>query len=78
MQRLERDLFLILLKNVVFNPKNLISILGVGNETSCAEFNFYMDPEAAHIVFATLQCPITVLPWECCLEDSIKISKVEI
>ncbi|XP_031636105.1 inosine-uridine preferring nucleoside hydrolase-like [Contarinia nasturtii] len=47
---------------------------GIGNETSCAEFNFYMDPEAAHIVLDTFKCPITILPWEACRPDSIHIS----
>ncbi|XP_031628323.1 uncharacterized protein LOC116344081 [Contarinia nasturtii] len=51
------------------------NIKGIGNTTSSAEFNFYVDPEAVHIVFATLKCPMTVLPWECCLEDSLFISK---
>lgn len=37
----------------------------VGNtSTRCAEFNFYIDTEAAHIVFNSLKCPITLLPWE--------------
>lgn len=57
-----------------FHPSN--SNLGIGNETSCAEFNFYMDPEAANIVFDTVKCPTVVLPWECCLPDSIYISLV--
>ncbi|XP_036317901.1 pyrimidine-specific ribonucleoside hydrolase RihA isoform X2 [Rhagoletis pomonella] len=42
---------------------------GVGNCTRCAEFNFYSDPEAAHSVLARSVCPITILPWEPCLED---------
>ncbi|XP_053947899.1 uncharacterized protein LOC128856614 [Anastrepha ludens] len=42
---------------------------GVGNFTRCAEFNFYSDPEAAHSVLARSKCPITILPWEPCLED---------
>jgi len=29
-----------------------------------AEYNFYKDPEAAHIVLAELGCPITAVPWE--------------
>ncbi|XP_067635759.1 nucleoside hydrolase-like [Eurosta solidaginis] len=42
---------------------------GVGNWTRCAEFNFYADPEAAFAVLARSKCPITILPWEPCLED---------
>ncbi|XP_059490511.1 inosine-uridine preferring nucleoside hydrolase-like [Neocloeon triangulifer] len=37
---------------------------GVGNVTSCAEFNFFHDPEAAHIVLANAQSHITLVPWE--------------
>ncbi|XP_039437877.1 inosine-uridine preferring nucleoside hydrolase-like [Culex pipiens pallens] len=40
---------------------------GVGNVTKSAEFNFWADPEAAHVVLNTVQCPITVLPWETCI-----------
>jgi purine nucleosidase len=29
-----------------------------------AEYNFYKDPEAAHVVLSELQCPITAVPWE--------------
>jgi len=29
-----------------------------------AEYNFYKDPEAAHIVLSELSCPITAVPWE--------------
>lgn len=42
---------------------------GVGNSSSNAEFNFYFDPEAAHIVLKKATCPITILPWEACLEN---------
>lgn len=43
---------------------------GEGNVTSSAEFNFYYDPEAAHIVLAESKCPIFIVPWETCLEAS--------
>lgn len=43
---------------------------GVGNVTSCAEFNFFGDPEAANIVLAESKCPIYIYPWELCLEAS--------
>ncbi|KAJ8966093.1 hypothetical protein NQ317_008768 [Molorchus minor] len=43
----------------------------VGNITSAAEYNFYMDPEAAYIVLESLKCPIIILPWETCLLPKI-------
>ncbi|KAK6195642.1 hypothetical protein SNE40_001027 [Patella caerulea] len=43
---------------------------GEGNITPSAEFNFYTDPEAAHIVLSDLGCPITLVCWELCLEHS--------
>lgn len=49
---------------------------GVGNTSACGEFNFYMDPEAAHIVLDSLKCPVTIVPWECCTQDVMNISKV--
>uniref|UniRef100_A0A1A9VIJ3 IU_nuc_hydro domain-containing protein n=1 Tax=Glossina austeni TaxID=7395 RepID=A0A1A9VIJ3_GLOAU len=42
---------------------------GIGNCTRAAEFNFYADPEAAHIVLLKSTCPITILPWEPCMND---------
>lgn len=47
--------------------------LGVGNTTKHAEYNFYYDPEAAHIVFAETICPIFIFPWEPCLFAGDKI-----
>jgi len=35
-----------------------------------AEYNFYKDPEAAHIVLSELTCPITIVPWEIYLTHS--------
>ncbi|XP_069683399.1 nucleoside hydrolase-like isoform X2 [Periplaneta americana] len=37
---------------------------GIGNVTAAAEFNFYCDPEAAHVVIHNMRCPITIFPWE--------------
>lgn len=54
----------------------VVSFTGIGNISSCAEYNFYLDPEAAHIVLETAKCPITILPWEPCLGENIKISMV--
>jgi inosine-uridine nucleoside N-ribohydrolase len=46
----------------------------MGNITSCAEFNFYTDPEAAHIVLTSACCPIYLLPWETCLRIDISLA----
>lgn len=43
---------------------------GVGNVTNCGEFNFWADPEAAHIVLMESKCPVYIYPWEACLEAS--------
>eukprot|EP00794_Sanderia_malayensis_P014211 gene14211-15694_t len=37
---------------------------GVGNVTASAEFNFAVDPIAAHIVLKEYDCPLIVVPWE--------------
>lgn len=47
------------------------SHLGVGNVSSCAEFNFWSDPEAANIVLAESKCEIYIFPWEPCLEAGL-------
>lgn len=46
---------------------------GMGNITSAGEFNFYSDPEAAHIVLTRARCPIFLLPWETCLNTDISL-----
>ena len=32
--------------------------------TSCAEFNFHADPEAASVVLRLAKCPVTIATWE--------------
>jgi inosine-uridine nucleoside N-ribohydrolase len=49
---------------------------GVGNVTKSAEFNFYADPEAAHIVFDSIKRNIVLLPWETCLEKNVQFTLV--
>lgn len=44
----------------------IFTFTAVGNVTSTAEFNFFHDPEAAHIVLAKAQSHITLVPWEPC------------
>ncbi|KAL6424068.1 hypothetical protein ACFW04_009754 [Cataglyphis niger] len=44
---------------------------GLGNITSQAEFNFYADPESAHIVLDSNTKPLWLLPWETCLKSQI-------
>lgn len=34
------------------------------HHASTAEFNFFSDPEAAHIVLEEMKCPIVAAPWE--------------
>lgn len=47
----------------------------VGNtRRRCAEFNFFVDTEAAFIVLENMPCPITILPWEACSMENLRIS----
>lgn len=46
----------------------------VGNTRQrCAEFNFFVDTEAAFVVLDSMKCPITILPWEACTEENLCI-----
>ncbi|XP_022208793.2 pyrimidine-specific ribonucleoside hydrolase RihA [Drosophila obscura] len=47
------------------------NILGKGNVTKSAEFNFMMDQEAAHIVLERLKRPALILPWEPCIDGEL-------
>lgn len=42
-------------------------LVGVGNITVSAEFNFHCDPEAAYIVLENTKCPTYIASWELCL-----------
>ena len=44
---------------------------GEGNATTCGEFNFHADPEAAKVVIERMQCPVYIAPWETCKNTNI-------
>jgi len=37
---------------------------GMGNASAAAEFNFFSDPEAAHVVLRAFGSRVTLVPWE--------------
>lgn len=46
---------------------------GMGNTNDAAEFNFYVDPEAAYTIFEEIGCPITLVPWEIYVDSEITL-----
>jgi len=58
------------------NEMSSITIMGgaeaSGNVTASAEFNFWADPESAHIVLDRATCPITIVPLD--LTDRLLVS----
>lgn len=51
--------------------------LALGNATRCAEFNFWNDPEAAHIVLDESKCRVIICPWETCLHADQSATSLE-
>ena len=49
--------------------------MGNVSARSTAEFNVAYDPEAAHIVIKEMRVPITVVPWETFVAQSVNVSK---
>ncbi|XP_075706429.1 uncharacterized protein LOC142740892 isoform X2 [Rhinoderma darwinii] len=47
------------------------NIEGRGNRTACAEFNFYLDPEAAYIVTNEFSCPMFIAALEFIRENCL-------
>jgi inosine-uridine nucleoside N-ribohydrolase len=42
-----------------------------GNVSINAEFNFWFDAEAAHVVINRANCLKKIVPWETCIEKKI-------
>lgn len=47
------------------------NVEGRGNVLPGSEYNFRTDPEAASVVLARAQCPITIVPWETVVKSPI-------
>lgn len=41
-----------------------------------AEYNFWSDTEAAHIVLNSMKCPMTMLPWEAATAQNLNMETV--
>nr|XP_016935094.1 probable uridine nucleosidase 1 [Drosophila suzukii] len=50
------------------------NIFGKGNVSKSAEFNFLMDPEAAHTTLERLTRPALILPWEPCIDGELGVT----
>nr|XP_054769765.1 uncharacterized protein LOC129277637 [Lytechinus pictus] len=53
------------------------NILATGTRFPASEFNFTVDPTAAHIVVTGTQCPTTLVPLETCISHSVSNSWFE-
>lgn len=63
----------LILQNVSLDTQGQACLTGVGNTTDCAEFNFYADPEAAHIVLNSGISKIVLVPWETCFDATFPL-----
>ncbi|XP_017115651.1 pyrimidine-specific ribonucleoside hydrolase RihA [Drosophila elegans] len=50
------------------------NIYGRGNIMKCAEFNFMMDPEAAHTTLERVREPPLILPWEPSIDEDFHLT----
>lgn len=62
-------------------PKEMIilggNVYGAGNVNSfsTSEFNFNVDPEAAHVVLKEMKVPVTLVPWEVVLVQVFHVGR---
>jgi inosine-uridine nucleoside N-ribohydrolase len=57
------------------------SVYGRGNTTFGTEFNFYCDPDAAHVVlnhFPSPSCPVVIVPWEATEDHGLAWSEFDL